>query len=460
MDSISSWVSGDYTLTKTTLSKEQQNKIYHISGIGLDRVRLLSELPICETRELNNDSEALHMVIETGLQKFFQKYHRYGPNPKTSENDCPYQAGDIKKQFDTLIGEHNLGSLYEGESEVYRNVVLLYFTKPKLDSLNIIYKNLTTVWLSKQMQVPQVLLFDSILHLVGECLIKGLLGFRKSGKEDVDFNVEYWKSLFAPGCNDLKVEEELKNESFIKSFYDRCKDGIQSAKKIHSVLISSKFQEFAEKIYENTVFEEGTLANFMNQRNFPLEEIVECIKGMLLAGQETVAYFLSFILFEYAKNPALQKTHGSDFNGINKMFLETLRLYSVAGSKRQVACDMVLEYPDASGEFKLHYLRQGDIIGCNHYLTGHNKEKWENAENFNPERENLKLVNETPHFGSGAHRCIGEKAAKEEIFTIITEVFTQAVISTHVPQVDVVDACFTLRPRTDVYVTFSKKPTF
>ena len=136
---------------------------------------------------------------------------------------------------------------------------------------------------------------------------------------------------------------------------------------------------------------------YLLQKNHSDQEIVESIKGMLLAGQETVAYFLSFMLFEYAKNPNFQITHGSDVNEIHKFFLETLRLYSVAGSKRQAACDMVLEYPDVNGEFKQHYIRQGDIIGCNHYLTGHNPLKWENAETFDPERENLEQVTHLTH---------------------------------------------------------------
>ncbi len=75
----------------------------------------------------------------------------------------------------------------------------------------------------------------------------------------------------------------------------------------------------------------------------------------------------------------LQYKNANDFDSIHDTYLEALRFYSVGGVVREAGIDMVLRYPDLSGEKKEHYIRKGDLIGCVPYNLGH-KDEWRDAE--------------------------------------------------------------------------------
>ncbi len=59
---------------------------------------------------------------------------------------------------------------------------------------------------------------------------------------------------------------------------------------------SKQLTIIAEKIYEGTILQKGSLCFYLNDINFNKDLILENIKGLLLAGQETVGYLLGFML--------------------------------------------------------------------------------------------------------------------------------------------------------------------
>ncbi len=458
IDSGAQLTIGSYTLQERELTKENQNNIHYISVMAKDYIGI-SNYPICEIRELPNWSGVIHVVNSKEAQKLIQAFHRYGPRTNSGGKLCPFQSGNIGSRLSHLSGENNLTTLPEGESEIHRKAVHSFFTKKKLESLENTWALITQNWLEAQVKFDSVLLFDAALHLIGRCLIQGMLGYEECSKEDVNLNVEFWRELFAPIKSDLKSGKEFLIEGepgLLSGVLNLLGNSYELIGKGYSYFVeSNQLTILAEKIYKGTILHDGSFCFHLNNKKFSKDVILENIKGMLLAGQETVGYLLGFILYEYAKAPKLQHKNADDFDTIHATYLEALRLYSVGGVVREAGIDMVLSYPDSSGEKKEHYIRKGDTIGCVPFNLGHTDE-WKDAEVFNPERADLFRVNEISHFGSGPHACIGKKAAEREIFTILKEVLSTVTLSTIETLPELVST-FTIRPMHDINVAFRQK---
>jgi len=448
------WTVGDFTLTAREFDQKEQNPVYKISLLASDHLSI-SHLPISEIRELPNWDQVVHVINDKHLQKLIQKFHRYGPLNILSDKMCPFQAGAVREKYVALVGPHNLVTQYEEESTVARSHLLSFFTKEKLKSLETSWRGITKEWLAKQIALEKVLLFDAAHVLVGECLIRGILGYEECSEEDLRFNVEFWKTLLSPLNCELKSAKEYESEGkpgLFGNIWNLVQSGPEIAEKVYAYHVkSSDLNQLAEKIYQASCLNKTSLVFHLIDKNWSNEDILESIKGFLIAGQETVAYFLGFILYEYAKNQEMQKRHAEAPSEIKNAFLEALRLYSVGGAQREAGQDLVVSCPDG----KEHYIRKGDMLVCEPYLAGHTQE-WENPEIFDASREDLYHVKETPHFGSGAHRCIGEKAAEVEILSILEEILSQATLTTESTLPDLLYG-FTLRPKHDLYIQFNTK---
>lgn len=459
-NTITRWSNDSFCLEIRNFPEDCHNQVYHTSVYAKDLLQLPKK-PYCEVRELPDWKTKIHMIFDPEAQKLIESFHRYGPSKQNPEKLCPFTGGKIKQRFSSLIGENNLGSLHEGESERYRKTFESFFNKNKLMELKSEWKDIARIWSEEQINKGNVGLFQSCHELIARCLINGILSFSESTPEDIDFNVSYWKELFSKLPHELKSLEELKSEGEPGIFqwgFNLAKDWKEFSSKVSTYLFSSgQLDSLAFKIYENTCKKENSLCKFLLSKNFTLDEILENIKGTLLAGQETMGYLLGFIIYEYSKNPNLQQIHAINPKEIEKVYLEALRLYSPAGAMREAGTDFIIEPVISQDEQKLtHYVKKGDLIACVPFLSGHDPEIWENPEQFDCERSNLDKVKSIPHFGNGKHKCIGEKAGKLELMVIIEVILTSIVFDTNEVLPPLIDS-FTLRPVTDIPINFKSR---
>ncbi len=447
-----------FTLEQRELTEKNINEVRIVSALNSDFIERVLPYPVCEVRQLPDLSQSIHLIVEPQAQKLILTFHRYGPfSQDETKKFCPFGPGQIYSKFTSLIGNNNLLTTFEEKSKIQRKAVHTYFSRDKLENIRICCIDITKNWLDKRIGLKNVLLFDSCLNLIGECLIKGILGFKKCTDDDVRTNCDYWKVLLANKPSELQpaIEFESEGKSFFSQFFSDAGDTLT---KLKTYLIdSSKIDNLCKIIYDETLFIKDSFANHLCKKEFNEPEILENIKGMLLGGLETTGYLFGFLLYEYSRNLDMQKEHSGDKEKVKSAYLEALRLYSVGGALREADMDMSLYYFENDVK-KEHYIRQGDLINTLPWLAGHNPFKFENPEIFNPNRENLEEVKNIPHFGVGPHTCIGKQVAEMEILTCISEILSKVVVKTdeELPQLA---GKFTMRPIEDMHIQFFEKLT-
>lgn len=445
-----------FTLEQRELTEENKNEVKIVSALNSDFIERVLPYPVCEVRQLSDLNQPMHLIVEPKAQKMILTFHRYGPfNQNETKKLCPFGPGKVQTKFISLIGKNNLLTTFEEKSLIQRKAVHTYFSRNKLENIKICCSEVTKKWLDKRVGLKNVLLFDSCLSLAGECLIKGILGFKKCTEEDVRTNCDYWKVLLANKPSELQPASEFESEekSFFSQFF--CDAGDTLTKLKTYFIDSSKIDNLCKIIYEETLMIRDSFANHLCKKEFTESQILENIKGMLLGGLDTTGYLFSFLLYEYAKNPEMQGDHAENREKIKSAYLETLRLYSVGGALREASMDMALYYFENDVR-KEHYIRQGDLINTLPWLAGRNPLGFENPEIFNPNRENLEKVKDIPHFGGGPNACLGKQVAEMEILTCISEILSRVVVRTdeELPQLA---GNFTMRPIEDMHIQFLEK---
>lgn len=444
-----------FTLEQRKLTENNKNEVRIVSALYSDLIERVLPFPVCEVRHLSDLKQPMHLIANKDAQKLILTFHRYGPRSQIENKKlCPFGPGQVRPNFISMIGKNNVLTTFEGESQIQRKVLHTYFSRNNMEKIKISCNEITANWLEKRIGLNNVLLFDSCLNLVGECLIKGILGFKKCTEEDVRTNCDYWKVLLANKPSELQPakEFELQEKNFFSYFYDAA-DTINKMKTYF--IDSSKIDNLCKIIYEETLMSSDSFANHLCKKEFTEAQILENIKGMLLGGLDTTGYLFSFLLYEYAKNPEMQEEHAKDNEKIKSAYLETLRLHSVGGSLREASMDMALTYFE-NDEKREHYIRKGDLINTLAWLAGRNPDEWETPEIFNSKRENLEEVKKIPHFGSGPHACIGQKIAEMEILTCITKLLTSVKVITN-EELPPLAGSFTMRPINDMHVQFLRK---
>lgn len=167
-------------------------------------------MPICEIRQLPNWDVVVHYVMDPEAQKLIESFHRYGMQKPLPHNPCPFKDGSLRNRFTTLIGQNNVMTVYEEQSQDYRRTIMAYFKHQKLEELKIKWKEFTKEWLCQQITQDNVNLFDASLLLIGKCLIKGMLGYKECSDADITFNTEFWKNLFKLSPEEMKSLKELE----------------------------------------------------------------------------------------------------------------------------------------------------------------------------------------------------------------------------------------------------------
>jgi cytochrome P450 len=458
----SSWNEGAWTMQIARLSPQDTNEIHYISFRMKDIFSRLKGLPVCEIRQLPDWKQRVHLVFDPEAQKLIYQFHRYGfrPGHEVKEQPCPFHEGSMIKRFSSLIGENNLFTTYKGESEKYRKVLRSFFHGNKLAEFSEKWREISHQWIEQQIKKGETELFNSVLNLVGRCLIQGMLEYEECSEEDIEFNQWFWKELLAPSPDELKPlavltaegEPNFFGSTWLGSTWKIAQNIGPLMNKLWIYKVEGlRFHELAEKIFDSTIGKQGSLSHYLHSNGLSRLEILENVRGLLLAGQESVGYTLACLLYEKAK--------GVNMKNVNQAFKEILRLYPVGGGLREAGEDLILSYPDLedSSRKKLHYIRKGDRINCYGGILGRDPTVWgDDAEQFNGERPELDSVKtKVLPFGYGVHRCLGEKTAELEITTLATEILSKVKLTTQEEVEDFIDA-FTLRPLNDIKVKFEE----
>ncbi|XP_005413823.1 PREDICTED: cytochrome P450 3A5-like isoform X1 [Chinchilla lanigera] len=157
----------------------------------------------------------------------------------------------------------------------------------------------------------------------------------------------------------------------------------------------------------------------------------------IFAGYETTSSALSFIMYELATHPDVQKKLQQEIDAalpnkalptydvlgemeyLDMVVNETLRLYPIA-TRSQRICKKDVE---VNGVF----ISKGTVVTVPMFVLHHDPKYWQNSEDFRPERfskknkENIEPYAYMP-FGAGPRNCIGMRFALMNIKLAITKI--------------------------------------
>jgi len=201
-----------------------------------------------------------------------------------------------------------------------------------------------------------------------------------------------------------------------------------------------KFYEWEDGFYRAATIEERTaygqkIAEYLNEtvarhRTDPQNDIVGLlltseVEGerlateevnaiaylLFLAGIDTVATMLSFIVLYLAANPDLYQRLRTDEQMRARSVDEFMRLQAFINLNRIVAEDMT---------FHGVQLRQGDNVVIPTFVTSRDPREFGQPHSFDTDRSKTEL-HQHHAFGAGAHKCIGLHLAKLEVSVVLDE---------------------------------------
>lgn len=471
---------------------EESKKISIYVDDLLKQVRLPDSqdvIPIVKTEELPKKNKICHIIADPELQKLFEEPHRFGPDPsqQTLATKHLYTAEGIRQRVQAVFAKPNPLTTYQQESEKIRSAIISFFHVNTLSRLEQTWLKIADEWTDEMLNKGKVPLFESVSHLVARFLIEGILGYQCCQKEDIHLNATLWKTFLTPSPERFHNLETLEKPSSQKTF----EKIVHKLLEVQDLAIKGKtylwdLSQLHKKVQEMIAFgcsKEGranpNMCAFLADRGIDPDLLEGTIGVLMIAGQETTSYLLGYILQAYAAHPDLLKEHAADLDAIMqkrdtqsrlstqlkdslcyKAYLEGLRMYPTGGAARQLAVDVTIKCPVEAQKMGLpenYHMRKGELINCIPYLAGHDGSRWEEPEKFNPHRSYLDQVkNLVLPFGSGAHRCPGEKAAETEILIALAVVLSKAVLEKGEELPPLIDASV-LRPERDIDIIFKKR---
>ncbi len=201
----------------------------------------------------------------------------------------------------------------------------------------------------------------------------------------------------------------------------------------------------AEFMDHKKTFSEGTHRDLIDayieessQDPLKWKNSVATVVELFIAGSDTTAVSITWILFYLSVNPEIQAKlqeeideivgengeisldHKSSMTYTAAVILEGLRMSSVGpiGVPHQLLDDL---------EIDSYQFPKGLILLTNIYHCHYNKDVWNDPEVFRPERfldgQGDKLKEHVIPFQLGKRQCVGEPLAKDIIFIYVTRIF-------------------------------------
>lgn len=128
--------------------------------------------------------------------------------------------------------------------------------------------------------------------------------------------------------------------------------------------------------------------------------------NLLIAGLDTVAAMLGFIMMHLAERPDLRKAFVDDPKQVDRSLNELLRRFPIAVAGRVAARDFT---------YKGIFLKEGDAVALPTQLHGMDDRKYSKPMVTDPARR----ITQNMTFGRGRHLCAGNMIAREELLIAI-----------------------------------------
>jgi len=256
----------------------------------------------------------------------------------------------------------------------------------------------------------------------------------------------WWFSLSGQVKRHLELAEE--NNQIIREIIEERMTSKEEINDLLNMLLETRYEDTCEGMSVN--------------------QLVDEIKVLFIAGHETTANALTFTLYLLGKHPAVQQKifdeiieiH-SQTNDIieqlqkmpytNAVLSESMRLYPPAWitDRQNVTDDTIAGY----------HIKKDTLIGVSFYELHRNPKYWENPEEFNPERfigeQKKQSMQYFYPFGAGPRMCIGSGFAIYEMCLTVSQIVKKYVIRSNGDTI-AFNPLITLKP-VGIEVSFSKR---
>ncbi len=256
----------------------------------------------------------------------------------------------------------------------------------------------------------------------------------------------WWFSLSGQVKKHLMLAEE--NNRIIQEIIEERKTSKEEINDLLNMLLETRYEDTGESM--------------------SIEQLVDEIKVLFIAGHETTANALTFTLHLLGRNPEVQQKIFDEITEIesqtediieqlqkmiytNAVLNESMRLYPPAWiTDRQNIED------DSLAQFKI---KKGTLIGVSFYELHRNPKYWNNPDEFIPERFLGEQKKESMQyfypFGAGPRMCIGTGFAIYEMCLTISQIVKKYIIKSNNDIIQF-NPLITLKP-VNVEVSFSKR---
>ncbi|SHF83739.1 cytochrome P450 [Flavobacterium defluvii] len=256
----------------------------------------------------------------------------------------------------------------------------------------------------------------------------------------------WWFSLSGQVKKHLKLAEESNN--IIRKIIEERKSSNEEINDLLNMLLETRYEDTGESM--------------------SIEQLIDEIKVLFIAGHETSANALTFTLHLLGRNPEVQQKILEEVIEIesqtenvieqlqkmtytNAVLNESMRLYPPAWiTDRQNLED------DFLGQFKI---KKNTLIGVSFYELHRNPKYWKNPDTFMPERflgeQKKESIQYFYPFGAGPRMCIGTGFAIYEMCLTISQIVKKYIIKSNNDVIQF-NPLITLKP-VNVQVSFSKR---
>ncbi|MBZ4036056.1 cytochrome P450 [Flavobacterium sp. 17A] len=393
---------------------------------------------------LSRDNDVAQYI----LQKNHKNYHK-------SKFQSVYLSKYLGKGLLTVDGEYWLKQ---------RRLIQPAFHKQKMNQL-IENMNATIVSELESLAVDKKTdLFPVMSELAFNVVAKSLFQFSIE-KEKLD-RIKY---IIEAVQNFLIKEIRLPHKTWWFSISGQVKKHLELAEENNKIIREIIEERTASKVEVNDLLNMLLETRYEDTgEGMSIEQLIDEIKILFIAGHETTANALTFTLHLLGNRPDVQEKIRNEISKIesetdetaeqlqkmvytNAVLNESMRLYPPAWiTDRQNVED------DSLGQFNI---KKDTLIGVSFYELHRNPKYWQNPDNFDPERflgeQKKQSMQYFYPFGAGPRMCIGAGFAIYEMCLVISYIIKKYKIKSLSTDVNF-NPLITLKP-VGVEVVFSER---
>ncbi|KJD35526.1 cytochrome P450 [Tamlana sedimentorum] len=193
-----------------------------------------------------------------------------------------------------------------------------------------------------------------------------------------------------------------------------------------------------------------------------IEQLIDEILVLFVAGHETTANSLSFTIQLLAQHPEWQEKVRLEYYNILANYTDTMSVVVQSQLAKQVIEESLRLYPPAyfmdrvnieDDNFDGYHFKKGSSFLFSILEIHKHKKWWEHPEDFNPDRFSPeKAKTYSSHyfpFGAGPRKCIGNNFAMFEMIIAVSEILTRFTIKPVKNSIEI-NPLITLKPKNAV----------